>query len=67
MNWISVEDRLPHDDIVVMVYVPNASEPVWIGFYVSEDDDWFWAEGVMIFDTVTHWMPLPAPPNGVAT
>lgn len=62
MNWIPVSEHLPDDDTIVLVHVPGASEPVWIGFYVSEYDDWVWAEGATIVEEVTHWMPLPEPP-----
>lgn len=63
MNWSSVLDRLPDDDIDVLVYVPGASESVWIGHYDGEAGVWRWCDGGVIHQTVTHWMELPEGPR----
>lgn len=60
MTWISVEDRLPDDDISVLVYVPDAPEPIWLGFY--DMDEWTWVDGGTNCRP-THWMELPEPPE----
>jgi hypothetical protein len=56
-EWISVKDRLPDGNESVLFY----SQMGWsIGFK---------AEGYWVcynhghLDSVTHWMPLPQPPN----
>ena len=63
MEWISVKDRLPNEKINCIVYYKHS--------YCDNDD--YWAIGVSFFDgnkfqigltyKVTHWMPLPSPPN----
>ncbi|WP_419716272.1 DUF551 domain-containing protein [Acinetobacter modestus] len=59
MEWISVEDRLP-DRNRVIVLTKNGS--VGIGRYTPENkfSDWsLWC----CCGNPTHWMPLPAPPK----
>ena len=74
-EWISVEDRLPdnkeHDWVLAQVvedngfmHIPRVME------YRQAKNDWFeetygWlSEHDGVF-TVTHWMPLPEPPEEV--
>ena len=75
-EWISVKDRLPEGDknvLICDVNCPNnyeypyiIDESYEIAFYserskhfclCAKDVDW-------VTDNVTHWMPLPEPPNG---
>lgn len=73
-DWISVNDRLPEMNQVVMVYVPEfdgfeiqLSE--WVEYYeapVSFSTETIktgegWADHD--FDEVSHWQPLPEPPK----
>ena len=58
-EWISVKDRLPEDDEVVIICTDKNF--VYAGELIG--DTWFldndsWTE------TVTHWMPLPQPTKG---
>ena len=68
--WISVRDRLPPLDKEVLVYTNGnirvcslirpsheTADVVWEDDYGYWDDD----EGIA---AVSHWMPLPEPPNG---
>jgi hypothetical protein len=74
-KWISVEEKLPKHFQEVMFYVDpyeeGPSEGYYIGYLDSEDlcfrvrmyvpkIDSYWEE---IKDRVTHWQPLPPPPN----
>ena len=68
MEWISVEDRLPEDSdfvltagtgacregMCVLFHRPEPSR--WINTYTRKEWEW----------PVTHWMPLPEPPEVVA-
>jgi hypothetical protein len=57
MMWISVDDRLPDDDGVVVVSVNKVARFVDVDCF--EDGNW---QSYMYGD-ITHWMPLPPPPN----
>ena len=79
MEWISVEDRLPPLDRIVWLFRPKYGP--FIGCRTDDGDGWLWAnsygsqywhegkwEGDAEIDDdydVTHWMPLPDPPERV--
>lgn len=58
MEWISVKDRLPENDNMVIIWGG-------IGFYMNAN--WYTLTGTSfprkIEWEVTHWMPLPKPPK----
>jgi hypothetical protein len=58
MKWISVEEQLPSQTYWVLV---SDGQNVDRGEY---DVDW-WVVGSEIVDPqgITHWMPLPKPPE----
>lgn len=74
MKWISVEDRLPASETPVLVWFKNKEVrvaslewefPSYEDNYLAyrywdcpynDGQDWEW------FD-ITHWMPLPEPPE----
>jgi len=60
-GWISVEDRLPEVDGYYMT-APKLG-PIHVDLYCSIDENFYDA---FVYDyEITHWMPLPAPPNTV--
>lgn len=72
-KWISVEDRLPDNDDMVLIWPqPCYGVDLHVGQYqkhredgpswlsVTYEDHW----GVLCDPiAVTHWMPLPEPPK----
>jgi hypothetical protein len=63
MDWISVCDRLPDDEQIVLVFSPNLNDQVWLGYLaVHEDETWYLVDGGDP-GVVTHWMALPAGPD----
>ena len=57
-QWISVSERLP-DAMHRNCLSYDGSEISW-AFYTSDGK---WAIGNNLFTDITHWMPLPAPPE----
>lgn len=62
-RWISVEDRLPMEDQLVLVYLGG-----YIGSLMelcSLDEFGGWVTDMRIAEDapITHWMPLPLPPK----
>ena len=70
-EWISVDDRLPENDVMVIGYTP-CDGFMFVGYYHEEPKyDWkVWRiitamrSTKVIKKKVTHWMPLPQPPKG---
>ena len=60
IEWVSVNERLPDDEITVLMYSPGESEPVWLGWLHNKN----WYEyGTRLFSAnVTHWAELPIGP-----
>lgn len=60
-RWTPVEERLPEKKTQVLVYSGNFAPFMEVAFY---DGLWFsaWDGETEIVD-VTHWMPLPEPPE----
>ena len=69
-EWISVDERLPENDVMVIGYTP-CDGFMFIGYYHEEPKyDWkVWRIITAMRSTkvmkkkVTHWMPLPEPPK----
>lgn len=55
-EWVSVEEGLPSPWEEVLVF----SEPYVDVGYLLETGDFYSIRG---FNNITHWMPLPAPPD----
>lgn len=67
MEWISVDDRLPFTDEVVLC-CDIFSHFISLGKIVEQDEDEFrfelmYCENFEIDSSPTHWMPLPEPPK----
>ena len=58
-EWISVEERLPEPKKWVLVFTRHMNHPV-VCFY---EDVWYFLGGFFSKGQVTHWMPLPEPPD----
>ena len=61
-EWISVRDHLPEECVHVLccTMTKKKTQNIIIGYYA----DGFWRVGMN--SNVTHWMPLPEPPEVVA-
>ena len=78
-EWISVDDRLPSDeqDVLViahgwggrLVYVGShkrvEAQKSWLTGITNKSSEWLlWGWSYLKEPMVTHWMPLPKPPEG---
>ena len=67
-RWIPVSERLPEEFTPVLTFSKDNDKPVTAilaaGFWWSNvDDAGFWSSNVDWALNVTHWMPLPQPPE----
>jgi len=58
-RWISVEERLPKECIGYLCYDSDFD----IEVLIFDPDDKIWENDYYSNIEVTHWMPLPAPPE----
>ena len=65
IEWIAVRHKLPDDDETVLIHQPGAREPIWLGWYVGEEDGWNYADAssVLADYPVTHWAIMPKGPS----
>jgi hypothetical protein len=59
--WRDAEHELPDEEIVVLLFAPGASEPVWGGYLIH--GLWVWASGHPIVEPVVAWAEMPAGPG----
>lgn len=60
-QWISIKDRFPEDGQDILIYKPGS--PIATGLFNKKKNE-FWCDVLSSnLDGVTHWMPLPAPPE----
>ena len=62
-DWISVKDRLPEHDSLVLIYSKNGIEMVVYNGIDSCWDDSTGDDYYRDIDWATHWMPMPEPPK----
>lgn len=63
MTWTTITDRLPDADIDVLIYCPQANDPIWMACFDDELQKWIYPSGATCQHVVTHWMELPKPPG----
>ena len=60
-QWISVEDRLPDANGTYIVWIKGAQIPGRMMWILG---DWAIGDDERDLYPITHWMPLPEPPEG---
>lgn len=55
--WHRPKEKLPDDETTVLVCVPNADEPIWLGY--RDAGKWYWADGTRITQRVAYWAEMP--------
>jgi hypothetical protein len=60
-NWISVKDRMPEPNVLVMVFLKyGTGHDIALSFSTTRFPDIF---DHFLTDRITHWQPLPEPPK----
>ena len=59
MKWISVKDRLPGDELV-LICLDMCVKPLIITAWHHGDGRWDVVD--VLISAITHWMPLPESP-----
>ena len=67
-EWISIEDRLPPTNFAVLTIDQFYKDVFCFGILSSDEEDFY---NSSIFNippdfNVTHWMPLPKPPEEIS-
>ena len=61
-GWISCSERMPDNNHDVLFF--DVWGYIWIGWSSADDRSWFTSDDGCRME-VTHWMPLPEPPQEV--
>lgn len=63
-EWISVKERLPDENRISnwnLVFIPSIKPGIQAAVF-NRSNSWM-CNGEDLTDVVTHWMPLPEPPQ----
>ena len=63
-GWISVKDRLPEEDVRVLVWLSDEVDAYTTVRMRIDTDRRHNSRWVRWNRYITHWMPLPQPPKG---
>lgn len=63
-SWISVKDGLPEEFVSVLIHIPGECPlPTVCEGFLSPDKKWTSLHAYFAMHEVTHWRPLPDPPE----
>ena len=60
-RWIPVGERMPDNHVVVLALGVLMQRD--LAYYDVDYEKWYWNEHFTTHATVTHWRPLPEPPE----
>ncbi len=62
-GWVKCSDRMPKEDQMVIVWAETPVTEYSKYAYWNESEKQWWGDDEKQIYSVTHWMPLPAPPE----
>ena len=66
-KWISIKNKLPDNEEIFLVYRGEAKDPeIELGLWNKNKEKFEYYDNEYYgykIDDVTHWMPLPEPPD----
>ena len=67
-RWISCSEMMPDNGVAVLVYTGENNFKVWLAEYSKYMEVWTLAGNYIPIkkNAVTHWMPMPEPPESGA-
>jgi hypothetical protein len=60
IDWHYADDVQPDSGMLVLMYCPEASEPVWIGYL--DEDCWRYSDASQCEEDVLFWAEMPHGP-----
>jgi hypothetical protein len=60
--WLDAKKEKPDADMTVLVQSSDSSDPVWVGYWDDDDNDWKCINNVRL-EGVTRWAELPRGPE----
>jgi len=65
MKWISIKDKKPRNGDHIIIYGKDLYSPIITHYYTDKSamQNFFLMQLIGSWDFITHWMPLPKPPN----
>jgi hypothetical protein len=60
--WIDADKQKPDAALTVLVSSPESSDPVWMGYWDDDDNEWKDINNVRL-EGVTRWAELPRGPE----
>jgi hypothetical protein len=62
MTWIKCAERMPEDGVYVLIDI-GCDDPPRCAIAKYRDGLWWEMDGYSRISGVTHWQPLPSPPE----
>lgn len=63
LQWQDAAKEKPDADLTVLMYMPDRSDPVALGYWDDQWQEWTYDVGATCHHQVTHWAEMPGGPT----